>query len=113
MGSETKARAVLRPEEAKALANWIAAQPQPRPTDAQAMRTLIRMGLEASGFSVPAANPESLDDRIERVEKRLSRAKTAAGPPSPATGMQMLRRGLAENKLRGLKNRKIRSEGVK
>jgi hypothetical protein len=54
----------------------------------------------AQGGSAP-----TLDQQIAKVEKRLAVADVETSP-SPEAGMEALRRGLAENELRRLKQKR-------
>jgi hypothetical protein len=92
----------------QAISEWIAAQEEPKPSTSDATRELIRLGVAASGLPAPARLPaKTLDERIGRMEAHLARAEPG-GPPTPEKGMRMLRRGLAENKLRRLKQKRGR-----
>lgn len=82
-----------------ALDAWIAAQPEPRPSRPEAIRRLLETALTGR------REPESLDQKIARTMRTIEN-NSAEGEPSAATGMETLRRGLAETKLRSLKARK-------
>jgi hypothetical protein len=97
-------RARIAPRLAAIIDDWISAQPDPKPSRSQAIRRLVSLGLAASGFEAPSGET-GLEERISRIQHRLA-TPAPSGPPSPEKGMAMLKRGLAENKLRGLKQRR-------
>ena len=54
IGKGVQLNAMIRPEQAEALDAWIAAQPDPKPSRPEAIRQLIKLGIDAS---IPR-NPE-------------------------------------------------------
>jgi hypothetical protein len=76
---------------------WASKQSDPKPTRPEAIRRLVSIGL-------CAAPPSPLAQQLARVEQKLARkipAKT-----SPAKGMAVLRKGLAEVEHRKLVEKK-------
>ena len=98
----------LYPMLESALGSWISAQSDPKPSRPEAIRRLLQAALAADGFAVAPEPGGTIEARIGRLEARLSKPKPS-GPPTPEKGMQMLRRGLAENRLRKLKQRKAKT----
>lgn len=89
----------MPPKQLAVLDHWIATQPEPRPTRPEAIRRLLADALEGQ-------QPVSTtDQKIARAKRKIA-DNPAKKEPSPAKGMAMLRRGLAETKLRSLKARK-------
>ena len=86
-----------------ALDAWIAAQPDPRPTRPEAIRRLLEKSLRSWPTGV------ELEHRITEVKQQLAVPDIEEGA-SPAKGMEMLRRGHAENELRTLRRKRIRSK---
>jgi hypothetical protein len=90
------------PEITRAVDHWIARQPEPKPTRTEAIRRLVTKALQIE------AHP-SLDQQIATVKEQLAVPDVESGP-SPEAGMEALRRGLAENELRTLKQKRRRSK---
>jgi hypothetical protein len=81
---------------------WIAAQPAPRPSRPEAIRQLIKIGIEASNPQAP-----TLEEQIAVLEEKIARRLPTK--QSPKKGMAILRKGLAEINLMNLvvkKNKK-------
>jgi hypothetical protein len=96
----------VQPPQLSALDAWIAAQPDPKPTRPAAIRRLIDAGLEANSLRAGAGRRSvELEDRIAEVKGRLA-VPDVAKRASPEKGMEMLRRGHAENELRTLRQRR-------
>jgi hypothetical protein len=109
IGKGVQANTQLRPELARAVDDWITAQPSPQPTRSEAIRELIRLGLQASGLDVPDSRPpRTLDERIEKARERASKP-TPTGAASPQKGLAMLEKGNAEAGLAGLKVKESKS----
>ena len=68
-------------------------------------------GVEFTNDSQPGVRLRTLDERIEDVSDRLAKDDIAKRP-SPEKGMEMLRRGYAENELRTLKEKKRRRKSL-
>lgn len=88
----------LYPEMEAALDDWIASKPEPRPSRPEAIRQLVKLGIEAN----PPA--PTLDEQIARQEEKIARRLPTK--QSPKKGMAVLRKGLAENDLRKLVEKK-------
>jgi len=93
----------LQPDQLTALDSWIKQQSGPRPTRPEAVWRILSSVLPFSGGT--------LDQQIERAERKLSGGQKVTGERSPEQGMAMLRKGAAENKLRSLKERRRRDAG--
>ena len=82
-----------------ALDSWIAQQPEPRPSRPEAIRRLLSDALAGQRAE------KTTDQKIARAKRTIS-----DNPPgearSPSSGMSTLRRGLAENDLRTLRDKK-------
>lgn len=93
-----------------ALDAWVDAQPDPKPSRPEAIRALLREGLAEKGLLKATDDPTAIAARIEVLE-----AKVASTPqhsePSPETGMNTMKRALAEAKVLGLRRRKRVSKG--
>jgi hypothetical protein len=84
----------------EALDAWIAFQTDPKPSRPEAIRELMRRGLLASGMKAPEpCPPRTLDERIDRAKKRIS--KPVPKEPSPERGLALLRKGKAHAALAG------------
>jgi hypothetical protein len=89
----------LQPDQINRVDAWIAIHDEAGKTRPEAIRQLIAIGLDAGAAPAP-----SLDQRIARQEQKLTRkipTKT-----SPAKGMAVLRKGLAEVEHRKLVEKK-------
>jgi hypothetical protein len=73
---------------------WAACQPDPKPTRSEAMRRLLQRALG-----------NDLEEQITEVKQRLAIPEVEM-TASPAKGMEKLRRGLAENELRTLRQKR-------
>jgi hypothetical protein len=82
-----------------AIDDWIAAQPEPRPSRPEAIRLLVTIGIEATYATVL-----TLDAQIAKAEEKI--ARRVPTKQSPKKGMAILRKGLAENDLRKLVEKK-------
>jgi hypothetical protein len=96
----------MPPELSSRIDTWINGHSDSRPTRPEAIRQLIALGLDAG--ATPAS---SLDQRIARQEQKLARKIPAK--ISPAKGMAVLRKGLAEVEHRRLvaKRKKVATSG--
>ena len=88
----------VRPDQLSALDFWISARPDPKPSRPEAIRRILEKALQKE------LGP-GLEDRITDVKRRLA-VEDVEEPSTPAKGMEMLRRGLAENELRTLRQRR-------
>lgn len=93
----------LQPTLLHPLDGWIAAQPDPKPTRPEAIRRILSRGLKGNSAGA------DLEHRIMEVKERLA-VPDVEKTPTPAKGMEMLRRGLAQNELRTLKQKRLRSK---
>jgi hypothetical protein len=96
----------VQPPQLKTLDAWIEAQPDPKPSRPEAIRQLLDKALQG-GVSAP-----ELEDRITEVKQRLA-VPDVEEVASPAKGMEILRRGLAENELRTLRQKRVRTKPSK
>jgi Arc/MetJ-type ribon-helix-helix transcriptional regulator len=92
-----------------AIDKWIGFQPSPRPNRADVVRIALNDWLTRIGLLNTREDRENLNRQIEQLEGEVADLKpAAAGKPSPATGMAMLRRGRAKSDLAKAKNKRTK-----
>jgi hypothetical protein len=92
------------PQMVRALDAWIASQPDPEPSRAEALRIGLKDWLIGLGLM-------SQYDDVEALKQKIADLKPAAsGKPTPARGMAMLRRGRAKSELAKAKNTRAKGK---
>jgi Arc/MetJ-type ribon-helix-helix transcriptional regulator len=101
--------AAVTTEMLVAIDKWIDSQPSPRPNRADVVRTALNDWLARMGVLKPREDRQDLDRHIAQLEGKVAGLKpAAAGKPSPATGMAMLRRARAKNDLAKAKDKRAK-----
>jgi hypothetical protein len=89
---------------ADALNAWIGSRPAPKPSLSEAIRIALKDWLIGLGLM-------SQYDDVEALKQKIADLKpAAAGNPSSATGIAMLRRGHAKSELAKAKNRRAKGK---
>lgn len=87
------------------LDKFSAQQPEPRPKRSAIISSALREWLAGKGLLPASDDPTVLADRIEGLEAKVA-SIPEHGEPSPETGMNTMKRALAEAELIGLRKRK-------
>ena len=115
IGKGLQFNAMLRPELAARIDQWIEAKPNPKPSRPEAIRQLVEKGLDSES----AARPESARQSDASLDQKIANQETAIAQmhqhsePSPEAGMAAMDKAAAENDLIDMKNKRTRRKNAK
>lgn len=93
----------LHDEQLGALDTWIAAQPDPKPSRPEAIRTALKEWLTGLGLLGP-----SIPEQIAHLEQKIASIPEHDGP-SPEAALATMKKAYVENELAKLKNTRTRA----